>query len=77
MLEKIPKKKNKIALIINSQGGCFAQAHIISKKIGQIAKRNNAEVWTFAQEWALNAGFLLLSTGKRVFVDRTSVIGGT
>lgn len=76
MLNKIPKNKTKIALIINSQGGCYAQAHIISKKLSQIAKRNKAEVWTFAQEWALNAGFLLLSTGKRVYVDNTSVVGG-
>jgi ClpP class serine protease len=76
MLQKIPKNKTKIALIINSRGGCYAQTHIISKKLTQIAKRNQAEVWTFAQEWALNAGFLLLSTGKRVYVDNTSVVGG-
>lgn len=42
MLEKIPKNKKKIALIIDSQGGCYAQAHIINKKIAQIAKRNDA-----------------------------------
>ncbi len=76
LLEKIPKNKSKIALLIDSPGGCYDQAHIIAKKIEQIAKRNNAQVWTFAQEWAVNAGFLLLSTGDRVFVDHSSVIGG-
>ena len=76
MLDKIPKNKDKIAVLINSHGGCYAQSHIIARKIAQIAKRNNAQVWTFAQEWAINAGFLLLSTGDRVFVDKASVIGG-
>jgi ClpP class serine protease len=49
MLEKIPKNKNKIAVLVNSHGGCYAQTHIIARKIAQIAKRNKAEVWTFAQ----------------------------
>jgi len=49
MLEKIPKNKDKIVVLINSHGGCYAQAHIISQKIAQIAKRNKAQVWTFAQ----------------------------
>ena len=76
LLEKIPKNKDKIAVIINSYGGCYAQAHILSRKIGQIAKRNKAEVWTFAQDWATNAAFMLLSTGDKVFVDQSSVVGG-
>jgi ClpP class serine protease len=76
MLEKIPKNKDKIAVLINSTGGDYAQAHIMVKKIAQIAKRNNAQVWTFAQEWALNAGFLLLASGHRVFVNKASVVGG-
>jgi hypothetical protein len=33
-------------------------------------------VWTFGQEWALNAGFLLVASGHRVFVDSTTVVGG-
>jgi hypothetical protein len=33
-------------------------------------------VWTFGQEWALNAGFLLLASGNRVFVDGSTVVGG-
>jgi len=76
MLQKIPKNKDKIAVLINSQGGCLAQTHIILQKINQIAKRNKAQVWTFAQEWALNAGFLLLASGNQVFVDNCSVVGG-
>lgn len=76
MLEKIPKNKDKIAVLVNSKGGCLAQTHIILKKIGEVALRNKAQVWTFGQEWALNAGFLLLSSGHRVFVDGTTVVGG-
>lgn len=76
MLQRIPQNKDKIAILVNSKGGCFAQTHIILKKINQIAKRNKAQVWTFGQEWALNAGFLLLSSGNRVFIDNSTVVGG-
>jgi membrane-bound ClpP family serine protease len=76
MLQKIPKNKDKIAVIVNSQGGCLAQTNIIIQKINQIAKRNKAQVWTFGQEWALNAGFLLLTSADRVFIDRSTVVGG-
>lgn len=76
MLEKIPKNKSKIAVIVNSKGGCLAQTHLIIKKINDVARRNKAQVWTFAQEWALNAGFLLLASGNRVYVDSSSVVGG-
>lgn len=76
MLQKIPKNKNKIAILVNSQGGCMAQTHIILNKINLLAKRNKAQVWTFGQEWALNAGFLLLSSGHKVFVDSSTVVGG-
>lgn len=75
LLEKIPQNKDKIAIIINSHGGCYAQTTIIARKIAQIARRNKAQVWTFAQEWATNAGFLLLSTGDKVFVGKSSVVG--
>lgn len=76
MLEKIPKNKSKIAVIVNSKGGCLAQTHLIIKKINDVARRNKAQVWTFAQEWALNAGFLLLASGNRVYIDSSSVVGG-
>lgn len=76
MLQKIPQNKDKIAILVNSKGGCLAQTHIILKKIAQLARRNKAEVWTFGQEWALNAGFLLLASGNRVFVDESTVVGG-
>ena len=76
MLEKIPKNKDKIAVLINSHGGCYAQAHIIHRKIEQIAKRNKAQVWTFAQDSAINAGFMLLCSGDKVFVNKASIVGG-
>jgi ClpP class serine protease len=76
MLQKIPKNKDRIAVLVNSKGGCLAQTHIILRKIGELARRNKAQVWTFGQEWALNAGFLLLASGHRVFVDGTTVVGG-
>ena len=76
MLEKIPKNKQTIGILVNSAGGCYAQTHIIIQKISQLAKRNNAEVWTFGQELALNAGFMLLASGNKVFVDESTVVGG-
>lgn len=76
MLQKIPASKTKIAILVNSKGGCYAQTHIILQKIRAVARRNKAEVWTFGQEWALNAGFLLLASGNRVYVDGSTVVGG-
>lgn len=76
MLQKIPKNKDRIALLVNSKGGCLAQTHIILRKVAELAKRNKAQVWTFGQEWALNAGFLLLSAGDKAYVDNSTVVGG-
>ena len=76
MLEKVPTNKQRIAILVNSPGGCYAQTHIIIKKIAQIARRNKAEVWTFGQELALNAGYMLLASGNKVFIDDSTIVGG-
>jgi ClpP class serine protease len=76
MIDKIPQNKNKIVVLINSEGGCLAQTQIIIKKIAHLAAKNKAEVWTFGQEYALNAGFMILACGDRVYIDQTTVVGG-
>ena len=76
MLQRIPQNKQRIAVLVNSRGGCIAQTHLIAQKISHLARKNNAEVWTFGQEWALNSAALLLASGHRVFVDSTTVVGG-
>ena len=76
MLQKIPSNKQRIAVLVNSRGGCLAQTHIIAKKIAEVANRNKAKVWTFGQEWVLNSANILLASGDKVFVDTTTVVGG-
>jgi hypothetical protein len=41
MLNKVPSKAKTLAIVVNSNQGSFAQAHIINKKINQFAKKRN------------------------------------
>lgn len=76
MLNKLPSKTTKLGVVINSDSGSPAQAHIINTKLGILSKRRGIEIYTFIEDAAVNAGFLLATSGLKIFADNTSIIGG-
>lgn len=39
MLKKVPSKTQKLGIVINSNSGSLAQAHIINTKINMLSKQ--------------------------------------
>jgi ClpP class serine protease len=76
MLNKLPSKTTKLGVVINSDSGSPAQAHIINTKLSILSKRRGIEIYTFIEDAAVNAGFLLATGGQKIFADNTSIIGG-
>ena len=76
MLKKVPKGAKQLGIVISSQGGSLAQAHIIRNKINQKVLESKLELLTFGEDYAINAGFMLLMSGHRVYADTTTVLGG-
>ena len=76
MLDKVTNKHNHLAVTINCKGGSLAQALVISQKLKQKAKKSNLQIHTFAEQYALNAGLLVLMSGNKIYMDSTTVIGG-
>jgi ClpP class serine protease len=75
MLQKLPSNTSMLGIVINSSKGSLAQAHIISTKLNFLSKRG-VKIYTFIEDSAVNAGFLLACTGQQIFADTTSIIGG-
>lgn len=48
-----------LGIVINSQGGSPAQAYQIAKRIEGIKAKYNIPVYTFAEDYAISAAFLL------------------
>jgi ClpP class serine protease len=76
MLKRLPSNTRKLGIVINSDSGSFSQAHIINTKLNILSKVKGIELYTFIEETAVNAGFLLASNGHRIFADNISIIGG-
>jgi ClpP class serine protease len=76
MINNLPSKTQKLGIVINSDSGSLSQAHIINKKLNILSKRKGITIYTFIEDCAVNAGFLLASNGDKIFADSTSIIGG-
>jgi len=76
MLKRLPTKIQKLGIVINSDSGSLSQAHIINAKLNVLSKKNNITLYTFVEDYAINAGFLLASNGHQIYADNTSIIGG-
>ncbi len=76
MLQKLPSNATMLGIVINSSKGSLAQAHIISTKLNFLSKNKGIKIYTFIEDSAVNAGFLLACTGEKIFADTTSIIGG-
>lgn len=64
-----------LAVSVNSPGGLPVQSQIICNKIHEFASKHNLKVYTFAKDVAASGGYFVLSSGHKVYADRTSIIG--
>jgi signal peptide peptidase SppA len=69
------KGSKAIALTVNSAGGSSAQSLIIVQKIRNYCKNKKIPLYTFGEEQACSAGYLVLSSGDKVYVENSSVVG--
>jgi hypothetical protein len=63
MLKELPKSAQKLGIVINSSKGSLAQAHIIRTKLKILSKNRGIQIYTFIEDSAVNAGFLLANSG--------------
>ncbi len=63
MLKEIPKSAQKLGVVINSNKGSLAQAHIIRTKLKLLSKNRGIQIYTFIEDYAVNPGFLLATSG--------------
>ncbi|OMJ92927.1 hypothetical protein SteCoe_4271 [Stentor coeruleus] len=76
-IDRFPLKNPKfIALSIDSVYGSAIQSEIIADGIRKKAKEFKCPLFTFAENFAIGSGYLLLSSGDRVFVNPHSLVGG-
>lgn len=64
-----------LAVSVDSPGGLPVQSQIISNKIRLFALKNNLKVYSFAKDLAASGGYFVLSSGHKVYADRTSIVG--
>lgn len=76
-INRIPLKNPKfIALSIDSAYGSAIQSEIIAEAMRKKVKDLKCPLFTFAENLAIGSGYLLLSSGDRVFVNPHSLVGG-
>ena len=63
MLKRLPSNAQMLGVVINSSKGSLAQAHIISNKLKLLSKTRGVQIYTFIEDSAVNAGFLLATSG--------------
>ncbi|EGR33113.1 serine protease, putative [Ichthyophthirius multifiliis] len=70
-----PQVSFKLNLKMLQKSGLYAQAYEIAKYLEVFQKENNIPVYTFAEEKAYLAGYLLLCSGKESYCDPISLVG--
>lgn len=74
-LEKWHPKTKAIFLTVNSSGGSSSQALIIQQKLKYYCKNKNIPLYTFAEEYATSAAYLVLCAGDKIYVANHSIVG--
>lgn len=64
-----------IAISITACSGDHFQVRKITDAIDQLSKTNLMPVYTFVEDYALDAGFLLLMAGKEAYANPFSLVG--
>jgi serine protease SohB len=69
------RRARAVALAINSPGGSAVQAHLIHRRIRQLAKEKNLPVIAFIEDVAASGGYMLACAADEVICDQSSIVG--
>ena len=64
-----------LAVVVNTCGGPAAQANLMRQRLIAFGQTNHCSVLTFAEDYAMGSGYILLTAGTEVFAHPTSYIG--
>lgn len=64
-----------VALIVNSPGGSPVQAHLIYRRIRDLAAEKKKPVIVFVEDVAASGGYMVALAGDEIIADRHSIIG--
>ncbi|MFV0431519.1 MAG: S49 family peptidase [Alphaproteobacteria bacterium] len=74
-IEKIGKKFDAIALIINSPGGSPVQSSLIASRIRYVAEKHKLPVYAFVEDVAASGGYWLACAADEIYGDANSILG--
>lgn len=63
------RRAKAVALAINSPGGSAVQAHLIHRRIRQLAKEKNLPVIAFIEDVAASGGYMIACAADEVICD--------
>jgi serine protease SohB len=64
-----------VALIINSPGGSPSQAHLIYRRIRQLADEKHIPVLAFVEDVGASGGYMLACAADEIICDQYSIVG--
>ena len=65
----------EVAIIVNSPGGSPVQAHLIHRRIRQLAAEKDLGVTVFVEDAAASGGYMIACAGDEIVADPSSIVG--
>lgn len=70
-----PKNYDALAISIQAGAGNFVQTKIAIEALDELSKKQMMPIYTFAEDFAIDTGYLLLSCGNEVSANPFSIVG--
>ncbi|MFD1333551.1 S49 family peptidase, partial [Methylopila musalis] len=65
----------EVAIVVNSPGGSPAQAHLIHRRIRQLAAEKELAVTAFVEDAAASGGYMIACAADEIVADPSSIVG--
>ncbi|WP_204949497.1 S49 family peptidase [Methylopila capsulata] len=65
----------EVAVIVNSPGGSPVQAHLICRRIRQLAEETGLPVTIVVEDVAASGGYMIACAGDEIVADPSSIVG--
>lgn len=69
------RKVRAVALAINSPGGSAVQAHLIYRRIRQLAEEKEIPVLAFIEDVGASGGYMIACAADEIICDQSSIVG--
>ena len=69
------RKARAVALSINSPGGSAVQAHLIYRRIRQLADEKKIPVIAFIEDVGASGGYMIACAADEIICDQSSIVG--